>query len=81
MNGSEGEGITHTMSALEHSPEYVAERAHLSSFINRFFSLSSSLALTVQERCRTSHKFSQVSDERHDETNVQLDLLSMSSIN
>jgi hypothetical protein len=56
-------------------------KAHLSSFINRFFSLSSSRALTNRERRRTSYELSRAWHQRHDETNAQLDLLSMSSIN
>ena len=62
-------------------PNYGAEKAHLSSFINRFFNLSSSLALTIHAGGRTSYERSRVAHQRRDKTNAQLDLLSISSMN
>ena len=49
--------------------------------MNRFFNLSSSLALTIHERRRTSYELFQASHQRHGEMNAQLDLFSMSSMN
>jgi hypothetical protein len=55
--GIEQHGI-HEVS-VEIPPTYRVENAHLSSFINRFFSLSSSLALTGRKE-DAKHRLSSV---------------------